>query len=691
MLFRGTFERMKILHALPCILACAFAAPQGDLSAVLRELADTRGASFEVRRAAVAKLLRIRSKRARQAALDWYRREKNPHLRARFLEHAATLPGVEKTMLAALEKGTGLDTRAVAARYFVEQRGNDGLDLCAALLGEDAGPLLHRPILIAFGWQGHGTRGADLFKRQWELEPPTTQAIVLKRLCGRPGAHLESAARKALTAQYLPLRAAAMRHLAQRDDVSVVSFARKLVRAREAKELADVLFDVLARSPTAVDLPRLGKLAVLGGAAMRPRVRALAARIAKQDWARSWAVGPGRTSRVAGARELALGVLELLDGNEVQDALYDLASDPESSVRRRAILALAKRKDVRITKLLEKQLGRGKIEARVDALEALDQLRGSEPGWAVRLVDMSREGPVELRLVAIELGARRGLRGLLPLLPKLLASSDWRVRAAGTELAKTVRDATSIPILIAALKNEKGRVAADIKRALQGLSRIYFERASDWDAWWQREKSKFELPPVEEARSAKAQEERETGRDDATSAVFYGIPVRSERIVYCLDVSGSMSELAGTGISRMRIAQETLLQTLAKSPSTSLVNVLFFDNQVHRYARRMKALRSAKVRESLAAFVRRQKPLGGTNLYGALREALVDKRVDTVFVLSDGDPSTGDFVDPDEIADDIRRRNRTRRVVFHCIAIGTPSALLERLAVESGGQYVLQK
>jgi len=105
------------------------------------------------------------------------------------------------------------------------------------------------------------------------------------------------------------------------------------------------------------------------------------------------------------------------------------------------------------------------------------------------------------------------------------------------------------------------------------------------------------------------------------------------------------------------------------------------------YAEKLAGLKKRGQLERLIKFVRSQKPRGGTNLHGALVEAMGDKRADTVFVLSDGAPSAGAITDPTALVDDILRRNRTRKIVFHCISIGTKIPLLERLVRETGGQY----
>jgi len=62
--------------------------------------------------------------------------------------------------------------------------------------------------------------------------------------------------------------------------------------------------------------------------------------------------------------------------------------------------------------------------------------------------------------------------------------------------------------------------------------------------------------------------------------------------------------------------------------------------------------------------------------------------VDTIFLLSDGVPGLGKFVTTPDILRAVRRENQIRRIMIHCVAIGTESELLRQLAAENGGRYV---
>jgi DNA-binding protein Fis len=78
---------------------------------------------------------------------------------------------------------------------------------------------------------------------------------------------------------------------------------------------------------------------------------------------------------------------------------------------------------------------------------------------------------------------------------------------------------------------------------------------------------------------------------------------------------------------------------------------------------------------------------GGTNLYDAMSLAFEDPLVDTIIVLSDGNPSAGTVIDPVLIREDVKRWNTVRKIKIHTVSIGTDFDLLKWLAQDSGGEH----
>ena len=95
-----------------------------------------------------------------------------------------------------------------------------------------------------------------------------------------------------------------------------------------------------------------------------------------------------------------------------------------------------------------------------------------------------------------------------------------------------------------------------------------------------------------------------------------------------------------------------------------------------------------KNRDEAKAYIERIGANGGTNLYGALKVAFEDKDVDTIFVLSDGEPSVGEVTDPTMIREHVKAWNEHRKIVINTIQIAGQFQVLDWIAEDSGGTHV---
>ncbi len=86
-------------------------------------------------------------------------------------------------------------------------------------------------------------------------------------------------------------------------------------------------------------------------------------------------------------------------------------------------------------------------------------------------------------------------------------------------------------------------------------------------------------------------------------------------------------------------------------------------------------------------YVQDLKLAGGTNIFDSIEIAMQDPAIDTVYLLTDGQPTTGRYSTPPGIVKGVRDLNRARAVTFHCIAFGGQSKLLRDLAAAHGGEY----
>jgi Ca-activated chloride channel family protein len=158
-------------------------------------------------------------------------------------------------------------------------------------------------------------------------------------------------------------------------------------------------------------------------------------------------------------------------------------------------------------------------------------------------------------------------------------------------------------------------------------------------------------------------------------------PSLSRDLVAVLDVSGSMS---GEKLDQARAA---LVQLLGGLRSGDRFRVISFGNGVRRYA----AGWTPGTRDSVRAaqdWVRRLDTDGGTNIAGALAEALAqpprDGALGVIVFLTDGMPTVGE-TDPEQIAAQAERGRGAFRVFAFGIGYDVNTYLLDRLTERARG------
>lgn len=398
-------------------------------------------------------------------------------------------------------------------------------------------------------------------------------------------------------------------------------------------------------------------------------------------------------------RLLLVKVLASRESSRIQEALVAALEDESESVRIHALQALGSRGDPDTRAAVHRRLRTKSPAERVEVVEALGRLSFGLPDWPEELLELSRS-----KEVADRLGATRALLELrtpaaISRLHELLADEDWRVRTAAAREVGNLRRKASIPLLIARLDLETGRLSRDLATILRlTTGQDHGPRSPRWKAWWEAEGSTFTLPPYEKAL-AEENLRIERRANNPTVVTFYGLEVVSERVTFVLDTSGSMSAPAGRGSrtraggaqsggpTRIDVAKAELVRALGGLPEETLFNLVFFNSGVAPWKDEL-VKAGEKAMESALQFTNIQEASGGTNIFDALMLAFEEERVDTIYLLSDGAPSAGRVTNPDAILERIQIVNRVRLIQIHTISIGQKSPFMKRLAEENGGSYI---
>lgn len=330
------------------------------------------------------------------------------------------------------------------------------------------------------------------------------------------------------------------------------------------------------------------------------------------------------------------------------------------------------------------------------SMEALSELLAQHPVWLDALAKHARGTDILRAPLALVELARRARPEDRELFLELLESPQWGTRLAAMKVLAGYRDVALLGPIIERMQVESGRLRIAFGEALFDLTgQLFGTRAPAWKAWYADRGEGFVLPSDREIADARLLAADREARERSSVARFFGIPVHSERVIFIIDVSGSMlASLRGRYVGRpgeVRLvrAKYELSAALRDLPATAQFNILAFSGGVNPWADRSVGAEEAPAREEALAWVSRLGAGGGTNLFGAMVRAMDDPHVDTIVLLSDGEPTAGRLVDPGAIRAEIARRNQGRDIIIHTVSLGARLRTLEWLAEDSGGRHVL--
>jgi hypothetical protein len=397
-------------------------------------------------------------------------------------------------------------------------------------------------------------------------------------------------------------------------------------------------------------------------------------------------------------KSLLVELIAQREGPAVDKALVHALQDHSASVRAQAIRALGQRGNKTHISKLENHLDALDPAELRSAVMALCRLNRNDPRWNRKLMTLARSSRADERM-----GAAVGLLEVrtpeaVAMLHELLVDSSWRVRFEAMQQVGALRRSSSLPIMIERLDVETRRLQDDLARVLRLMTGVdNGTTTARWTQWWEDQDPSLVLPQYEIALAAEmAREERREA--SVTQVTFYGLRIISDRVAFIVDLSGSMSAGANwrdgqttTGgnprTTRLAVAKQELSRVLKGLSPGVLFNLVFFSSGVNAWQDELIPMDEKVLVEALE-FTNRNGAGGGTNVFGALMAAFDDPEVDTLYLLSDGEPSVGEVIDTAKIHDRIIHLNAARKIRIHCISIGESSTYMKGPAQATGGTYV---
>lgn len=291
----------------------------------------------------------------------------------------------------------------------------------------------------------------------------------------------------------------------------------------------------------------------------------------------------------------------------------------------------------------------------------------------------------------------------------------WRTDMDLLDLVEAFPHRDAVPVLIDALdlslKAPDALVTAVNKRASPLLRQraaallrsmtgaiLAADDPAAWRTFWEKEQEHIVVPAA-----------LPKPRPDGTRAAFFGLPVSGGSVAFVIDTSGSMDESPtepdtnsprrGRADSRLRAAKEQLLAAVQVMPDEARFVVVTFADAAHVWTT-TPLQAGGTTTKTLTELLSRMHANGGTNLFAGLTTALATNEqrfgqaaaggVDEIFVLTDGEPTTGEVRGTDELLKLVHEANKYAKVRINTVFTGRGQGadLLRRLAEENGGVFV---
>lgn len=281
-------------------------------------------------------------------------------------------------------------------------------------------------------------------------------------------------------------------------------------------------------------------------------------------------------------------------------------------------------------------------------------------------------------------------------------NDPWTLRATLAQAAARAPAEAGVPTLIQMLREGGSvRVLHDAVGALIERSGTDFGFSADaWADWWKANRGRLvrgKTPP------------------EAGYHRFYGVPIIPGRMVFVLDLSGSMRDpivggaaqrhvetaahLKGKRIrTRLDLAQAELAHAISGLDPKSHVGVVTYSTSAGYLGRGLMKANKSNVK-SLVKRVTGLGAGGATNIHAGLdlafhpkgkpRKQDLEDGPDTIFLVTDGDPSAGPITEREGLRDLVLRWNLGRAIKIHTINVGPGDRKwMRELSLSSGGTFL---
>ncbi len=394
----------------------------------------------------------------------------------------------------------------------------------------------------------------------------------------------------------------------------------------------------------------------------------------------------------------ALGYTRSNAGIEpLRNALFDRNSQVASAAARSLgrLKATESIEDLRRL-LIDRRADLPFLKDAVRALTAMDPTSAEH-----QLIAISDANDVSLRVVVIRALAKIGAGASLDRVIEALQDPAWQVRSAAIHSTEGVRKAAYVEGLVSLLEREDGAMRPLIIGRL--ISLLGVDKGPNpkmWREQWEFAKRDWDEDKVVAGGDGDDKKGStfvwKADPDAAQSPSYFGVEIISKKLVFIIDISGSMAaevtvpndDGGKTTMRRIDLAKRELIRAVDLLEPRTRFNIIKFSNTPSTWSKKLQLI-SKKSAKSARRYAEGLAPNGSTNIFDSLEMVLEAGEVDTIYLLTDGAPSAGRITTPAGILSEIKKMNAEYQVTIHTIAMAYESNFLRDLAEQNHGQYVV--
>ncbi|MBC8405835.1 MAG: HEAT repeat domain-containing protein [Planctomycetes bacterium] len=330
---------------------------------------------------------------------------------------------------------------------------------------------------------------------------------------------------------------------------------------------------------------------------------------------------------------------------------------------------------------------------RSDAVRALSSFHTVPETYAEQISEMSRD-----KNPAVRVSATMALNNVpreiaLPALAERLKDEVWSVQDVAVGLLGGMRTVSATRLLAEHMNQSflKGIVRELTYEHLKAhTGQDFGPTSASWSRWLNNQSDDYELPEIDKAKAMlKTLEAKQVADNDKYGAVTYhNIPVQSGGVIFILDRSKSMGEKFSFNAQLLHeyFSQE-LIATIKSLRGDHHFNLIFFSDRATSWKPNL-VQADEQSKKAAVEYVAHLRPGGSTQLAKAIELAFLDKDVQQIYIMTDGDPSGGEMMKA-TIIDRVMELNRHRRIRIHTIVAGdVHGEFLKELATTHGGTCV---